>query len=295
MGESTGTGGDAGETTASSTVVRDHLRDALYADLVGPYGGAVAHGSSDELIRQRPSTRYLTGFLVPDETREVEADEEEGSMGAGDDVVVEDGAPEEEEPKQRKLFPASMGMSFLLPASVEEIEARVSFATYGVEREDRKQYWRRRPFPEVTLSVPLDAATLKKGIPVTGMPSVALEGVIGTVESDLSVEVPAGTKAVSLFVVNRRAVPDRRLRDEETLFQVQLSVHSPEALVPRPNRKGERSTKDMDARIAELQYRKNAEYGVGHNVSAEPIRKGDEVFSLRSRWIPEVEIRLVDA
>lgn len=57
-----------------TTPVRDHLVHALYADLVGLFQGGHAHATSKELIRSRPSERYLTGFLVPDKDREPEPD-----------------------------------------------------------------------------------------------------------------------------------------------------------------------------------------------------------------------------
>ncbi|MFK7986620.1 MAG: hypothetical protein AB8I08_11400, partial [Sandaracinaceae bacterium] len=70
--------GEARATAAGSpTPVRDHLVDALYADLVGPFAGADAHATSGELLRN-PSDWYLTGFLVPEGDREPPPDELEG-------------------------------------------------------------------------------------------------------------------------------------------------------------------------------------------------------------------------
>ena len=80
------------------TRVRDHLVGALYADLVGPFKGIDAHATSRELLRQKPSAWYLTGFLVPEEDRESADDDD--ALAAGDDTSSEDAGSEEQEPKQ---------------------------------------------------------------------------------------------------------------------------------------------------------------------------------------------------
>ncbi len=286
-------------TQDETTVIREHLRSALYADLVGPFGGVAAHTSSIELLRQRPSNRYLTGFLVPEVDRETQIDEEDSALGTGDDMPSEDSAPEEHEPQQKKLFPASMGMSFLLPAGSTSVTAHVSCGLYFREKieGDRSTYYRRKPFSGVEVEVPLDAKRLEEGIEVTGLGRVKIEGVVSVLDKDLSEELPAGTVAASIFLVNRRVIDEATsTRDEETLFQVQLSIRSVKPLVERPNRKGEASLDDWDARVAELQYRNNAEFGVGHNVSVEPIESEDgKVYALQTRWMPAAEVPLVDA
>ena len=60
---------------------------------------------------------------------------------------------------------------------------------------------------------------------------------------------------------------------------------------------GERtSLSDIDARIAELQYRDHVEYAVGHNVAVVPVADDDgQVRAVQTRWIPKAEVSLVDA
>ena len=115
------------------TRVRDHIVSALYADLVGPFEGAQAHLTSRELLRQRPSAWYLTGFLVPEGKQDSEEGDDE--LGVGDDVQADEAESEEQEPKQRKTFPASMGFSVLLPPAdkLKSVDVTISFAQYAPE------------------------------------------------------------------------------------------------------------------------------------------------------------------
>jgi hypothetical protein len=75
--------------------------------------------------------------------------------------------------------------------------------------------------------------------------------------------LPRGTRAVSLFLVNRRP-PAEGAREQAWVFQAHLQVHSDAPLVPRPD---VRSSTDWDDRVADLQYRDIVEHAVGHNVS----------------------------
>ena len=73
------------EATAStnSSTVRERLVEALKLDLVGPWAG---HELAEERLpaRERPSSWYLTGFLIPSGTppeRSGDADEDDDFGG----------------------------------------------------------------------------------------------------------------------------------------------------------------------------------------------------------------------
>ena len=116
---------------SSPTDLRASLVAALRADLVGPFSQADGAASTEELTLA-PSRWYLTGFLAPKSDRETKdpTSEDEFATGAGDED--EDEPAQEPEPKQKNAFPASMGLSVLLPAAkgAESIEVTVSFAEY---------------------------------------------------------------------------------------------------------------------------------------------------------------------
>jgi hypothetical protein len=107
--------------------------------------------------------------------------------------------------------------------------------------------------------------------------------------------VPAGTRSVSVFLVNhRRPSPDQK-RDAGYAFQTNLIIQIANSFVPRPNLRG-RDGDDWDEKVADLQYRDDYEYAVGHNVStiavASPNGGCQEV---RTAWIPAADVEKVIA
>src|SRR5687767_14748013 len=96
-----------------TSTIRSALLAALQADLIGPFDPS---GSTPEVLPLPPSRWYLTGFLAPlgdRETHDPTADDEGGAGSSEDD---DDADAQEPEPKQKKRYPASMGLSVLLPA-----------------------------------------------------------------------------------------------------------------------------------------------------------------------------------
>ena len=82
--------------------------------------------------------------------------------------------------------------------------------------------------------------------------------------------LPAGTRSVSVFLVNRRPPKPDDLRDEAFAFQAQLDIHGDRPFVPRPDLRSLESH-DWDERVADLQYRDTCECAVGHNIATEAI------------------------
>ncbi|MGH2717877.1 MAG: hypothetical protein ACRDJU_04785, partial [Actinomycetota bacterium] len=132
----------------SSVEVRARLVEALRLDLVGP-------GPGDEhLAREalpgwvRPSTWYLTGFLIPSGTppeRAADADEDEG-LGQVQRSPGEPGeSTDDGRAARRGLFPSSMGLSFLVPEAQRSLELTISWGDYvpGVTQE--QDQWRDPP------------------------------------------------------------------------------------------------------------------------------------------------------
>src|SRR6266508_5710941 len=123
----------------TSKSVRSQLVEALQLDLVGP---ANNHAFAQELLPESPTRWYLTGFLVPsdapleqriDETATEQIDSG-GTDSGGDDAVEIDRGP-----ARRSILPSSMGVSVLVPADLESLEATVSWGDYvyeGGEEED---------------------------------------------------------------------------------------------------------------------------------------------------------------
>ena len=292
------------KTFSGGVEVRRHIVDALYADLVGPHTGRKAHTSSAELLDVPPSRFYLMGFLAPLGDRDTEDPTSDEELDAGDDLDDDENNSDasSNEPKRRKMLPASLGLSVLLPAGdlSDVVTVRLDYATYArvpsplaapKAKGRKKQVWKREPRETTVMTVALrDVAE----VIVPNANSLRIRGRVTDVVAPERQGLPAGTRALSLFVVNEQPEGDRGHRDERFLFQVSLEVEFAKGLVRRPNRQGEGSHQKDDA-IADLQFRNHFEYAVGHNVSV-VIPEGQKVVTkARTAWLPTAEVKKVRA
>jgi len=260
--------------------VRRHLIDALHAELVGPYDPQ----SRAEVLKSTPSRRYLTGFLAPPmvEARapgdQVEAVDGDDPLGRGSDRQSEDGDTPDPEPATRKVFPASVGMSVLLPAEAEVVTARVRWGEYrrDVVRGESGELtpvvadravagslaWRRLQIDWIETQLRLSPETIAHGVPVANQ--VWLQGRLADAGRG------DGSRALALFLVNRRPLDEGPARDESLLFQVEYELRCSAGFLARPDLSGHGS-RDLDDQISDLQYRNAFEYAVGHGVAARAV------------------------
>lgn len=293
---------------------RTHLLSALTADLIGPFR-LTDSPSAQELLPMAPSRFYHAGFLAPEAAREPLADPDKDEDETQVEQPAEEADDAEPEPKRPKLFPASMGLSVLLPAGCNRVFARVDFASYepkaidelplelqarlegnvtsaaqgeddnstaGAGRTRRslpKKPWQRLPHMGEFFEVPLAAVTTRSGLMVPNAPGIILQARLAVAEAQ---GLPPGTQALSLFVINRRAPEATRAeQDRQFIFQVRLQLRCPEGIIPRPNLSGA-SGLDWDARVADLQFRKAVEYAVGHGVAVEVLPNEGEAHESES-------------
>ena len=108
-------------------------------------------------------------------------------------------------------------------------------------------------------------------------------------------DLPAGTRAVSIFLVNRRQTEEEPLlKDRRFAFQASLAVESDESFVPRPNPRGRHDGDDPDERIADLQYRDVMEFAVGHGASTRCSVAGGSCRRVDTTWVPTAEVERVE-
>ena len=189
--------------------VRKELVDALRLDLVGPIGPL---GNPKETLTQTPSRWYLTGFLVPtdadaeqrcDPTSNDELDQAAEPAGLDDDSTPEKPAA------RRSYLPSSMGISVLLPAEANELDAVVRYGEYMRVEHDEDytgpQHWRRIPREEV-VPVKIDGQVPDSGVvAIPNSRGVELVWSIRRVpDGHVDGGLPDGTRSLSVFVVNRR-------------------------------------------------------------------------------------------
>lgn len=301
--------------TMTSAEVRDQIMDTLRLDLVGPRPDEPAHKQyQGEMLPIAPSKWYLTGFLVPYEAHvdERSDDDSDDELDLIDRRPPGDDDNKNDETSARKAyFPSSMGLSVLVSEATTSLELRLTWGDYALvpqeqEREDgpheegdpetplspntkpRRQarpVWRRIA-QESTLELPLTASTE----PVTTIiPDSGGLRVVLSIRPTGTTLVPAGTRSVSVFVVNHRRALESH-KDGAYIFQPELTLHTAAPLVARPNLRG-RDSADWDDKVADLQYRDAVEYAVGHNVSAIAVAaERAHCHEVRSAWMPTADV-----
>lgn len=276
------------------TDLRPHLLHALEADLVGPFSRDHA---STETLPLAPSRWYVTGFLAPEGSAEVDAATEDDDAGSGDDEDDGEQGPQESVPKAPRRLPSSIGLSVLLPKGEGgAVRVRLSYAEYALEgvepaRADMRgadqikatsasarQRWTRRPIAPIEADLPLDEAVLRRGREVAR--GLWIQGLLSSTRAH-GIEA----RALSLFVVNRRAQGEPGRADAEMIFQVALALRHDAGLSPRPNRRDEASA-EWDEQVTDVQFRARCEWAVGHNVAAEPIVEEGRVVGAQTTWVP---------
>ena len=310
--------------------VRSRLREALELDLIGPGAG---HPLADERLPGwvRPSSWYLTGFLVPrgapaEQRADADADDdfepevaEEGGLG--------DDSTEDRRSAKKGFFPSSMGLSFLVAEGVDRLDVTVRWGDYRyvedasrgdgvtddapdngnssdgtddtadgavVNSEGKASTRWQRTGREERVPVTLAAADDPYQEPVPGSRGMILHVVARPVSATtFAGRIPPGTRSVSLFLVNGRPSATDPARDEAFAFQAELEVRSAVPFVPRPDPRGV-SGDDSDERIADLHYADTPEYAAGHGVAADWELVDGACRLLRTTWIPTAEVETTE-
>ena len=114
--------------------IRADLVRILNRDLIGPGPGPSDADLASEILAERPSRWYLTGYLVPldapDDQREGSA-QSEGELDSGADGGGLDDADEPDHGAARKAFlPSSMGLSVLVDEETPELEVEITWGDY---------------------------------------------------------------------------------------------------------------------------------------------------------------------
>ena len=256
------------EAPVTSLEVRDRLVEALNLDLIGPWLG---HDLASERLPGwvRPSNWYLSGFLVPagapparsaDPDEDDDLDEMPGSAGLAEEST------EERKAAKKGFFPSSMGLSFLVPGDSESASVSVRWADYGLAEAEGGEgkpgtVWQREQ-RERTVPVSLVRADEQR-IEESG--GLWLHTEVRTIDTARIAGIPTGTRAVSVFLVNRRQ-PDEDNPDRAYAFQAEIEVWSVRAFVPRRDPRGAQA-EDWDDQVADLHYADTPGYATGHGVS----------------------------
>ncbi len=269
------------------------MLERLEEDLVGPKGGVA------EMIDERPSARYLTGILYPQQTEFLEEEDEQIEAENGG-VASEADEGEESTSLFRSFKPAACGFSFSVEAEEgADLRLTVKFGRYSaseVETEQGRKYlqWKRTPHELSDIAVSLTEGASNENLE-TGLVlhrRVRREGTTATITLQF-VNQFREAKGKAGETDNPLVVADMIGRESAGFYQFEASVrcHSHCQFVPR--RRAFRGN-DEDERVADLIYRDFAEYAVGHTASAVWHPKAaPEVVSLS--WFPSSTVKRMDA
>ena len=310
-----------------SVDVRREIVNAFRRDLVGPGPGHEDADLANERLSEAPSRWYLTGFIAsasesPESSKDDPGTQNEMELGAEEPPTAGAGgaAGDQELPDapaaRNRFHPSSIGLTVLLPPGVQEVEAVITWGDYRTEPPlppelltppddasvpDRRKApaveWVRKPQAR-TVSIRLNQT--RQTLPVPDSTTPQRGG--GRLELDVlareyTFDTPTGARqtvrAVTVFLVNRRAVSRRRYGDLSYAFQARIELRCPEGIVARHDLSGYRLD-DEDLRIADLHYRDVAEYAVGRSTSAGwASENGGKVAAAWTDPLPTAEVERV--
>ena len=130
---------------------------------------------------------------------------------------------------RKAFFPSSIGLSVLVAGACRELAITVRWGDYvpaEIEEADgsKVSVWQRTPREEA-LSIPLDdtAGPIRRDVP--GSDGLQLHVAERSVDAAglTGAALPAGTRSVSCFLVNRR-MPDEGQQDRAYAFQAEIEV-----------------------------------------------------------------------
>jgi hypothetical protein len=239
----------------------------------------------------------------------------EGAGGASGDAD-----PPEVPNAKRRFLPSSIGLTVLLPQDVTEIQAVVSWGDYRTEPplpesvllpdddfaasdpktpKRPKVDWVRAPQQQtVRVTIP-DGRGQQIVVPESAAMQRKGGGLVLEAHARLfTYETPDGSeqvRAVTVFLVNRRAAVHRRYADVSFVFQAKLELVSEQGFRPRRDLSGFNAD-DPDLRVADLHYRDVCEYGVGRNVAAAWDVHEEKAGRVARVWtdpLPQAEVERV--
>jgi len=328
---------------------RKHLLAALSADLIGPYDPDTGAEVLALPPQRWYLTGFLVpeGMAHMPAAATGDADEE---LESGDELERDLEGQAEPGSKQQPILPSSIGLSVLLPARApgdaqpDRVEIEVAWGEYLLRstseevaalcrargmnpdkylpngtRKQPAELWERVAAPPRPLTLDLGKAQGGKLVsePVPGAPGIALEYRVETITpADARTlrigEAGQGARALSVFLVNARALVTDRERDgrgysrelnTQSLFQVELRLHAAVGLLPRPDAHFANSD-DFDDRMVDLQFRNEVEWVVGHGIAARPVGRdpaapvkpvSNPAVGAEAVWLPHTRVARVQA
>ncbi|MFJ6783512.1 DISARM system helicase DrmA [Streptomyces yangpuensis] len=292
--------------------VRDGLVQYIRNDLLGPWDG-----ETEELTHRSsgPRDRYLVGMLGPCPESSETATQiarnaaQLADVEPGSDDGQEEGGPEERLTPQAsgRIWASSMGLSFVVPASIGTITVTASWGRYTLTTsltDDGRpvQVWGREPVEH-----PCDVDVTRTGDQSRALEGDAASGVFLDVQVRERAGGPGGEdlRVVEIALVNRLPETEADRRDTQWLFQTELTVtafpdNRAAVFLPIDDPLDPASgggSEDVEERRLRLLYRDSLRHAIGRNVAVQvDVRKGERrAHRLRTTWLPEYDVPATSA
>ncbi|MHB9068762.1 MAG: DISARM system helicase DrmA [Sedimentisphaerales bacterium] len=308
----------AGSNVKEQEYVRELLQYAVVDDILGP-----ANGPFEEIVGMGVRDRYLVGKLAP-----LSLSEDAGIEGLKGTTAIENGSAEELKPhqghhqpgeefastegsldpddetgqetdasKNQSLVPSSLGFTFCVDGSVENVELQASWGRYErgeSEKTDEKTGKTRRAWKRIpsggTTTISLTQRTISPVSVDQHCPEVVVQGTV-------SAPLQNGDRLVTLFLVNTQSKPEQN-QDQAWVFQPEMVVRDAQGGSIFRRRPLLNSNDHDDERTSlEMIYRKQVEFAVGHGVSvhARPVESDPEhAIEIRTVILPQYEIPITE-
>src|SRR5262249_26858472 len=202
-------------------------------DVIGPEAN---DPQTSEVLPIAPSRWYLTGFLVPwnaPAQQKRDDNDTQGELEYGDASAAadEDNGSPEPRAARRSHFPSSMGLSVLVPPHATMLTVTARWGDYKPIAKDgvlTGEWQRTERSGRVTVQIVKDRARP----PAVDIPDSGGLQIVTSIRRVRGLEdmpgLPSGTRAASVFLVNRREALEGLddLKDERFVFQASLTVES---------------------------------------------------------------------
>ena len=266
------------DTAWDSARVRAELLTGLRYELIGPDSRDPEPWKNEELpAYDRPTKRYLAGYLVPAYLPQDEADlddREDESLG-GIEADGSDGEALADKVTRPSTLPSSMGLSVLLPSEVHQLRTVLEWGSYElrdaegqIDKQGRQiQHWCRTQH-RAEVEVPVTGHGKRVKVADSGL---EVRSTVRPVGSWQRLGYPAGTKAVTVFVTNNHGetAVGHESFDHATTYQVSAALLLPDGQSFIARRDPRIDNSDPDDALGDLHYRDVVEFAVGHGVATE--------------------------
>ena len=261
-------------------------------DAGGEGGGTDDNGTPDKAAVPSllPSSIGLS-VLIPPGTKDIQAEITWG------DYLWEDPSKDEVEPVDDGLGLKEDPSALPFPSPTGTDPAVQEPAAGGVPVPPAlpKGYRRAQHLEILTLTLPQpNGRTVSFPVPNSGGLRVVVSA--RPIAADSHSRIPAGTRAVCVFLVNSREAGEKAYQGNA--FQARLQLKSAAPFVPRPDlRSGEDGgrSQDWDEQVADLQYRTVSDFVSGIGCAGETVglKEGCPCSTVQTCWIPSAEVEYV--